>query len=68
MVHYERAVMQFVEALLYKLEGRGFDSRWGHWDFSVNESFRLHYGASVDSSSERNEYQGCLMGVKAAGM
>jgi len=27
MVHYERAVMQFVEALLYKLEGRGFDSR-----------------------------------------
>ena len=24
-----------VEALCYKLEGRGFDSRWSHWDFSL---------------------------------
>jgi hypothetical protein len=22
-----------VEALRYKPESRGFDSRWGHWDF-----------------------------------
>jgi hypothetical protein len=22
-----------VEALRYKPEGRGFDSRWGHWNF-----------------------------------
>jgi hypothetical protein len=29
------AVAQFVEALLYNLEGRGFDSRWSHWDFSL---------------------------------
>jgi hypothetical protein len=21
--------------LCYKPEGRGFDSRWGHWDFSL---------------------------------
>jgi len=21
--------------LLYKLEGRGFDSRWCHWNFSL---------------------------------
>jgi hypothetical protein len=25
---------QLVEALRYKPEGRGFDSRWGHWNFS----------------------------------
>jgi hypothetical protein len=29
------AVAQLVEALLYKAEGRGFDSRCGHWDFSL---------------------------------
>ena len=27
--------MQFVDALLYKPEGRGFDSRWCHWNFSL---------------------------------
>ena len=26
-------VAQLVEALRYKLEGRGFDSRWFHWIF-----------------------------------
>jgi len=30
-----RAVAQLVEALRYKLEGRGFDSRWSHWNFSL---------------------------------
>ena len=29
------AVAQLVESLPYKPEGRGFDSRWGHWNFSV---------------------------------
>jgi len=28
-------VAQLVEALCYKSEGRGFDSRWCHWNFSV---------------------------------
>jgi len=23
-----------LEALCFKLEGRGFDSRWWHWNFS----------------------------------
>jgi len=27
------AVAQLVEALRYKPEGRGFDSRWCHWNF-----------------------------------
>jgi len=29
------AVVQLVEALCYKPEGRGFDSRWCHWNFSL---------------------------------
>jgi hypothetical protein len=29
------AVTQLIEALRYKPEGRGFDSRWSHWNFSV---------------------------------
>ena len=28
-------VAQFIEALRYKPEGRGFDSRWCHWNFSL---------------------------------
>ena len=31
----ETAVAQLVEALRYKSEGRGFDSRWCHWNFSL---------------------------------
>jgi hypothetical protein len=31
----EYAVAQLVEALRYKPEGRGFDSRWCHWNFSL---------------------------------
>jgi hypothetical protein len=29
------AVAQLVEALSYKPEGRGFDSRWCYWNFSL---------------------------------
>jgi hypothetical protein len=29
------AVAQLVEALLYKPEGSGFDSRWCNWNFSL---------------------------------
>ena len=52
------AVVQLVEALRYKSEGRGFDTPWGH---------RPHYGPGVDSASNRNEYQEYFLGVKAAG-
>ena len=31
------------------------------------KSFRSHYGPGVDSASNRNEYQGYFLGVKAAG-
>jgi hypothetical protein len=55
-----------VKALRYKPAGRGFDSRWCHWNFSVT-SFRSHYGPGVDTASNRNEYQVYFLGVKAAG-
>jgi hypothetical protein len=29
------AVAQLVEALRYKPEGHGIDSRWCHWNFSL---------------------------------
>jgi len=28
-------VTQLTEALRYKTEGRGFDSQWCHWNFSL---------------------------------
>ena len=53
-----------VEALRYNPEGRGFDSRWCHWNFSLTSSFRPHYGPGVDSASNRNEYQVYFLGGK----
>ena len=47
---------ELVEALRYKPEGRGFDSRWCHWNFSSTYSFRPHYGPVVNSASNRNDY------------
>ena len=35
VVSVGHAVAQLVEALRYKPEGRGFDSRWCHWNFSL---------------------------------
>jgi hypothetical protein len=60
---WEYVVVQLVEAPLYEPEGHEFDSWWGHWDWF---SFQLHCGPGVDSSYNRNEYQGCLLGVKAS--
>ena len=57
-------VAQLVEALQYKPEGRGFDSRWCQWNFSLTFSFRPHYGTGVESVSNRNEYQECFLGDK----
>jgi len=53
-----------VEALRYDPEGRGFDSPWCHWNFSLEYSFRPHYGPEFDSASNRNEYQGYFLGGK----
>ena len=56
---------QLVEALRYKPEGRGFDSGWCRWNFSLTKSFQPHYGPGVDSASHRNEYQEYFLGGKA---
>ena len=60
-------VAQLAEALRYKPEGRGFDSRWCHWNFSLTCPFRPRYGAGVDSASNRNEYQEYFLRAKVAG-
>ena len=52
------AVAQLVEAL------RWFNSRWGHWGFSLIRCFWPNYGPEVDSASNRYEYQGGLLGGK----
>ena len=59
-------VAQLVEALRYKSEGRGFDSRWCNWNFSLT-SFWPHYDPGVDSASKRNEYQEYFLVLKAVG-
>ena len=58
------AVVQLVEELCYKLEGHGFDSQSGHWNFSLTQSFQPHCGSEVNSPSNRNEYQKYLVGSK----
>ena len=58
------AVAQLGEALRYKPEGLGVDSRWCHWNFPLKQSFRSHYGPGVDSASNRNEYEEYFLGGK----
>ena len=52
-------MVQLVEALRCKLEGRGFHFLRGIGIF--------HYGTEVCSLSKRNDYLGYLSGMKAAG-
>ena len=59
-----QALALFVEALSYKRVGSGSNSRWCHWNFSLTQSFRPHYGPGVDLPSNRNEYQEYLLGGK----
>jgi len=35
MVRLGHVVAKLSEALRYKQEGRGFHSRWSHWNFSL---------------------------------
>jgi hypothetical protein len=55
-----------VKELRYKSEGRWFDPRWSHWNFSLAKSFRLHYGPGVDSACNRNENQENFLTVNSA--
>jgi hypothetical protein len=58
------AVASMVEPLYYKPEIRGFDSRWGHWFFSMYLILLAALGPGVYSASNINEYQNILMGIK----
>jgi hypothetical protein len=60
-------VAQLVEALHDKPEGRGLDSLWGHWDFSLSYFLRPLCGPGIVSVSNADKDQGYLLGVKAAG-
>jgi hypothetical protein len=44
-----------VKALCYKPEGRGFNSRWGHWIFSIDLILPAALVPGVYSASNRNE-------------
>jgi hypothetical protein len=46
-----------VKALCFKPEGLGFNSRWGHWIFSIDLILPAAIGPGVYSASNRNEYQ-----------
>jgi hypothetical protein len=56
-----------VKVLCYKSGGRWFDSRWCHWNFSIDIILPIAHSPGVDSASNRNEYQEHFLGVKAAG-
>jgi hypothetical protein len=55
---------QIIEALWYKPEGHGFDSRWYHLDFSLASYFQQKYDPEVDSARNRNENQDYILGGK----
>jgi hypothetical protein len=58
---FQNAVARLVEALRYKPEGRGFDSRWYHWNFS-GRAMDLGLTQPLTEMSTRN----ISWGVKAA--
>jgi hypothetical protein len=55
-------VAQLFDALHYKPEGRGFVFRLRNSKLS----FLQYYDPGVDSASDRNEYQGYLLGANVA--
>ena len=58
---------QLAAALRYKPEGRGFDSRWWHWNFSLTQSFWPHYGPGLTQPLTEMSTRNIFWGVKATG-
>jgi hypothetical protein len=58
--------VHLVQALRYKPKGRGFDPHWCHWNFSLAQSYRPHYGPGVDLASNRNDYHEYFLGGKGS--
>jgi hypothetical protein len=59
-------VAQLVEALRYKPEGRGFDSRWFHLIFSLTNPCGRTKALGL-TQPLTNEYQEWFLGIKAVG-
>ena len=53
---------KLVEAMRYKMEGRGFDTRWCHCNIFIDVIL-----PGFDPASNRNEYQEYFLGVRVAG-
>jgi hypothetical protein len=60
MVRKGHAVLQLVEALRFCRKVVGSS----HWNVSLTQSFRPHFGTGVDSAANRNEYQEYFVGYK----
>ena len=58
---------RFEDGDYYKSEGRWFDSRWCHCNFSLTKSFQTHYDHVVDCSPNQIIYQDHFQVVMAAG-
>ena len=61
-----QVMAQLVGAKCYKLEGHKFDSWWCQWNFSLTQSFWMHYRLGVNSASNRDEYQEYFLGGKGS--
>ena len=57
-------MVQLIDTLPYKPKGRGFDSRWYYWKFSLRQFFRPHYDPGIYAAANRNEYQEYFLGGK----
>jgi len=60
-------VAQLVEALSYKPEGRGFDSRWCRWKYYWHNPSGRTMALGSTQPLNRNEYQEYFLGIEAAG-
>ena len=60
------AVAHLVEALRYKPEGRGFDSRWGHLNFSLTQSSGRTMVLGSTQPLTQKSTRDIFWGVKAA--
>jgi hypothetical protein len=54
---FHEFMTELVEAMRYKLVGRGFDYRLGHWDFILTDCFRLQQSLGSESASNNKENQ-----------
>ena len=61
------AVAQWLRCCATNLKVAGSNPASVSGFFIDIKCFRLHYGAGVDSASNRNEYQEFFLAVKAAG-